>query len=537
MLVAANIMVTAQSGVRIKFDQNGDLSVLDATSILPKFRTDDAVDQMSSYTGARVSIFSYFDAGEQRPAWVASTRGDKSKPHYFIASTSLLNENRGRRNGEPFDGSEETLTRLQHGSIAMEERYYDGQEYFTGYLPAMNADGKPVGMIAVSVKTGDITQFLSALWLYFASAGLFLLALLSAATFLLTRRLMRPIPILANTMRRLAQAENLESIPYLKRMDEVGQMAETLQVFRDSMAEAERLKCEKEAAKARAEENKRVAMSRLADDFERSIRGVVDGVAAASTEMEAAAETMTATAEKTSRRSDAVTTSVDQASKNVQTVASAAEQLATSVAEIGRQVEHSSTMAREAVVEATRTGEIVDGLASTAQAIGGVVKLIKDIAAQTNLLALNASIESARAGDAGKGFAVVANEVKTLAAQTDKATEEIATQISTIQVATGRTVDAIGSISGAIVKIDEIAHAIASAVTQQGAATREISGNVTQAARGTAEIGSNIADVSQAAQETGAAATQVLTAATDLSRQAETLSRDVDSFIRDLRAS
>jgi methyl-accepting chemotaxis protein len=207
------------------------------------------------------------------------------------------------------------------------------------------------------------------------------------------------------------------------------------------------------------------------------------------------------------------------------------------VREIGQQVEHSSKISSQAVIEAAKTNTTVEGLAKTAQRIGDVVQLIETIAGQTNLLALNATIEAARAGDAGKGFAVVASEVKSLASQTAKATEEIRVQIGEIQGATGQTVEAIRSIGATIRQMSEIATTIASAVEEQGAATREIATNVHQAAQGTSDIATNIEGVSRAASDTGAAATQVLGAAGELSRQAETLRHDVDEFLATVRAA
>jgi methyl-accepting chemotaxis protein len=218
-------------------------------------------------------------------------------------------------------------------------------------------------------------------------------------------------------------------------------------------------------------------------------------------------------------------------------VASAAEELSASVAEIGRQVESSTQMSGKAVEEAADTDQTVQSLASSAQKIGEVLKLISDIAAQTNLLALNATIEAARAGEAGKGFAVVASEVKSLATQTAKATDEISGQIGTIQSTTTDAVAAIKRIGGTIGEMNKIATTIASAVEEQGAATQEIARNVQEASKGTTEVSSNIAGVSQAAGQTGAAATQVLGAAGDLSTQAETLRNEVDRFLVSIRAA
>ncbi len=356
-------------------------------------------------------------------------------------------------------------------------------------------------------------------------------------SWLIGRGISRPVVRMSAAMKALAGGDNSVEIPGVGRKDEIGEMAGSVQVFKNNMIETERLRAEQEQHKARAEAERRQAMTRLADTFESGVKGIVNSVAAQATEMQASAEAMTHSAEEATKQATAVAAAGEQASANVQTVASSAEELSASVQEIGRQVHQSSKIAHQAVAEATNTSSIVEGLNKTAQHIGEVVQHIESIAGQTNLLALNATIEAARAGDAGKGFAVVASEVKSLAGQTAKATDEIKSQITEIQSATGQTVDAIKVIGETIGKMNEIATMIASAVEEQGAATREIASNVQQAAQGTGDIATNIAGVSRAANETGAAATQVLGAAGELSKQSEALRRDVDSFLATVRAA
>ncbi len=363
------------------------------------------------------------------------------------------------------------------------------------------------------------------------------MALGLALAWLIGRSLSRPVVRIAAAMRALAGGDKAVAVPGLGRRDEIGQIAGTVQVFKEHMLEAERLRLEHEQAERRVEIEKRAAMAEMADGFERSVKGVIEAVGAASTQMRAAAQAMTATAEAAGQRGSSLAAATEEASANVQTVASATEELSASIAEIGRQVTQSAGIAKQAVGEAERTNATVDGLSRTAQRIGDVIKLIQDIASQTNLLALNATIEAARAGEAGKGFAVVASEVKALANQTAKATEEIAGQIGEIQRATGATVQAIGSIGNTIGEIDVIATTIAAAIEEQGAATREIAGSVQQAAKGTTGIAGTISGLSQAAQETGAVAAQVLDAATELAQQAERLGAEVATFIAALRAA
>ncbi len=363
-------------------------------------------------------------------------------------------------------------------------------------------------------------------------------SLLTAIGFgvLLTRGIAGPITRMTGSMKRLAEGDKTVAISGIGRKDEIGAMAEAVQVFKDTAIEAERLSAA-QAEEQASRERRAQRLDELTRGFETKVGNLVQSLSSAASEMEATAQAMSSTAEQTNHQSIAVAAASEQASANVQTVATATEELASSIKEIGRQVTQSSQIAAKAVGEATRTDATVQALATGAQRVGEVVNLINDIASQTNLLALNATIEAARAGDAGKGFAVVASEVKSLASQTAKATEEIAVQIAQIQDATKGAVATIQSIGTTITEINEIAAAIASAVEEQMAATQEIARNVQQAAKGTQEVSSNIAGVKQAATDTGAAASQVLGSAGELSRHSHELSREVDAFLSGVKAA
>jgi methyl-accepting chemotaxis protein len=353
---------------------------------------------------------------------------------------------------------------------------------------------------------------------------------------LLTRGIAGPIMRMTEAMRRLAEGDKAVAIPGTGRKDEIGAMAGAVQIFKDTAIEAERLAA-RQAEEQAVRERRAGRLEELTRGFETKVGDLVHSLSAAASEMEATAQSMSSTAEHTNRQSAAVAAASEEASTNVQTVATATEELASSIQEIGRQVTQSSAIASKAVEDAAQTDATVQALASGAQRIGEVVSLINDIASQTNLLALNATIEAARAGDAGKGFAVVAAEVKSLASQTAKATEEIASQIAQIQETTKGAVAAIQGIGTTITDINEIAAAIASAVEEQMAATQEIARNVQQAAHGTQQVSGTITGVKQAATETGAAASQVLGSAGELSRHAGELSREVNTFLADVKVA
>jgi methyl-accepting chemotaxis protein len=363
------------------------------------------------------------------------------------------------------------------------------------------------------------------------------LLLVAGMCLLLGRSIVKPITGMTLAMRRIADGETATVIPAQERRDEVGAMAQSVQVFKDNMIEAIRLRGEQDQLKLRSEDDKKRLLGKMADDFESGVRSSLEALAGAAVDMRQTSKSMSVAADEASQRATTVAAVAEQASANVQTVAAATEELSSSVTEIGRQVVESTKIAGHAVEQANHTNLTVQGLSAAAQKIGDVVKLISDIASQTNLLALNATIEAARAGEAGKGFAVVASEVKSLASQTAKATEEIATQVSAMQGATGEAVKAIESISATIGSISEITTAIASAVEEQGSATQEIARNVQETAEGTGRVSSNILGVNQAANETGAAANKVLTSAEALSGEAAALQTNVDRFLVNIRAA
>jgi methyl-accepting chemotaxis protein/aerotaxis receptor len=347
------------------------------------------------------------------------------------------------------------------------------------------------------------------------------------------RAIGRPIDQLNTAMANIARGRFNTRIT-IDRDDELGVALRNLQALQAKLGfdRVEQLDFERRAAVAR-----RSDMLKLAGEFETAVGQIVVGVSSSASQLEAAATTLTRTAEATQDLSTTVSRASETASSNVQSVAASAEEMASSVEEIGRQVQASSRIARQAVQQADETDQRILKLSGAASRIGDVAKLIAGIASQTNLLALNATIEAARAGESGRGFAVVAAEVKTLADQTANATAEIGAQIAGIQGATGDSVTAIKEIGGTINTISEIATTIASAVEQQGMATREISRNVQETAKGTSLVSSNIAEVRRSTTETGVASAQVLAAARTLASESSRLRSELDAFLRTVRAA
>ncbi|MEH2469093.1 methyl-accepting chemotaxis protein [Nitrobacteraceae bacterium AZCC 2161] len=383
----------------------------------------------------------------------------------------------------------------------------------------------------------DLDADVNALLMKLGALGAGVLALMALLSWLIARDVLGALKRQQNRMHSIATGSLDVKVEETERGDEIGRMAETLEMLRQTSLTARTLEAEQATLKQLSETEKREALIGLANRFDASVGQLVGLMASGSTELEATAQSMTGTAERTNDQATIVSTAASEASTRVQTVAAAAEELSSSIIEISRQVAQSAKITSHAVDSARRTDTIVRALADGAQQIEHVVELISSIAGQTNLLALNATIEAARAGDAGRGFAVVASEVKSLAGQTADATKEISTRIAQIQNATKEAVEAIQGITATIEEVSAIATTIGSAIEEQGAATAEIARNVTQTAQATQEVTTNIGGVSAAAHETGGAASMVLSAASGLSKQAEQLSGEVNTFLAGVRAA
>jgi methyl-accepting chemotaxis protein len=426
--------------------------------------------------------------------------------------------------------TQDELKSVLDGAPLHRDATFEGHPAALYVGPIRNYEGQPVAVIEIIKDTREYEAAAAASQHNLILATLAILAGAALLAFLLGRGMSRPLLAITAVMNRLSSGDTGVTIPGGDRKDELGTMAVAVDVFRRNMIETGSLREAQEAAKQQAETEKKLLQRPMADRFEADIKGVVGAVGRATKDMERVANEITSSVSGTSERAAAAASASEEASASVSTVAAATEELASSVTEIGRQVTHSSGVAGQAVVKAAQTTEMVAGLASASEKIGDVLRLIGAIASQTNLLALNATIEAARAGEAGKGFAVVANEVKELAKQTAKATEEIKGKITVIQENTTGAVSAIGGIREVIDKISRISTTIATAVEEQSATTGEMSRNVSEAARGASTIASNIAGVAQAAQDTSSNVGEAQSATQHLANMAHELRELVARF-------
>ena len=488
---------------------------------MPEFKDHSIVDRAVSYVGGNATLFVLDEAGNQ----------------FVRRSTNVKKENGDRAVGTQLAADHPAQALLKRGAPYKGPATLFGKSFMTAYFPVENPSGKVIGIVYVGIPMEQLDAMMSHTVSSMIVAAILAACLVLALTMLIVRSVTRPLSSVTESLTAIAEGRNDVAIHCEDRRDEIGDIARTLAVFRDSSLESQRLRNEQAAAAAGAAEQRKSDLQRFVESFRARVGGIIDKVMKSSGDFEHIAKTLTETARVTADLSRQSATTSETASEHVRSAATASDELSTSISEIARRVQESNGIAAEAVKQAAATDQRIAELSEAGTRIGDVVKLITSIAEQTNLLALNATIEAARAGDAGRGFAVVAQEVKSLASQTAKATEEISSHIANMQLATGESVGAIKAIGQTIERISGIANSIAAAVDQQRAATENIVHSVRAAASGTAEVAVNVRDAAQGASATGETSGQMLVSAQALSSQSLHLKSEVESFLEGVRAA
>jgi len=488
---------------------------------MPEFNDHRTVDRATSYVGGNATLFVYDEAANQ----------------FVRRTTNVKKENGDRAVGTQLAADHPGQAILRRGEAYKGPAMLFGRRFYTAYQPVFNPAGKVVGIIYVGTAMAELDGMLwQAMDAMAIAAGIAALLAL-VATAILVRRITKPLKAVAETLTVLAEGRTDVEVQYADRHDEIGAIARTIDVFKTNRIERRQLEVERSNAEKSAIERRKAELNQFVEGFRAKISGIIEQVMGSSGRFEEAAQRLSVTAHATAEMSGQSAGASRQASEHVRSAATASNQLSQSIVEISRRVQDSNNVAAEAVKQATATDERMAELSAAGDRIGDVVKLITSIAEQTNLLALNATIEAARAGDAGRGFAVVAQEVKTLAGQTAKATDEISSHIVNMQRATEESVDAIKAIGLTIERISEITGAISSAVEHQGEATQSIAHGVEAAAGGTVDVAENIERVAQGASETETTSGQMLQSAKALSEVSVHLRDEVEKFLDSVRAA
>jgi methyl-accepting chemotaxis protein len=488
---------------------------------MPELKDHAIVDRAVSYVGGNATLFVYDEASSQ----------------FVRRSTNVKKENGERAVGTQLAADHPGQAMLRRGEAYQGPAVLFGKTFMTSYFPVSSPAGKVIGIIYVGIPMTQLDAMLTQAMQSMAVAGGFAALLVLAVTMLVVRRVTRPLTSVTDALTAIANGGDDVRITCDDRADEIGDMARTVAVFKSNALERQRLRDAQSASAVAAAEQRKTELRSFVDAFQTSVGGIIDNVLNSSGEFESGARQLTETARTTADLSGRSAGASETASEHVRSAAVASDELSTSIADIARRVQESNGIAAEAVKQAAATDQRINELSEAGARIGDVVKLITSIAEQTNLLALNATIEAARAGDAGRGFAVVAQEVKTLAGQTAKATEEIGSQIANMQLATQESVAAIKAIGQTIERISEIATSISSAVEQQRAATQNIAQSVRSAASGTADVVSNIRNAAKGAGETGDNSDRMFTSARALSAESLRLKAEVDKFLDRMRAA
>jgi methyl-accepting chemotaxis protein len=488
---------------------------------MPEFKSHDLVDRAVGYVGGTATVFATDEASRQ----------------FLRRSTNVKKENGERAVGTPLAADHPAQPSLRDGRAYLGPATLFGRRFFTAYQPVQDPGGSVIGVLYVGVPTADLDAMLNQAMSAMALAAALAVLLVLGLTLLLVRRVTRPLRAVTGALTGLAEGRTDIEIAHVGRADEIGALARTVEVFRAARTERLRLAAERAESEQQAAEARKAQLARFVEEFEAKVGTIIARVRDSAGQVEQVAGQLSATARSTADISQRSAAASRRAADHVRAAAGASDGLSQSIAEINRRALESNGITSEAVGQAGVTRERMTELTTAGDQIGDVVKLITSIAEQTNLLALNATIEAARAGDAGRGFAVVAQEVKTLAGQTARATEEISAHIINMQRATGDSVSAIQSIGATIERLSTITGSISAAVQQQGAASHDIAEEVRAASTDTLTVADDVDGVAARAGETEASSAEMLAAARGLSAESVRLQQEVDSFLRSMRAA